>query len=265
MAQFSFNAYSEQQAAKRAASGKNEGNKTAFINSFLANDGDTVIVRFPYKSMQDIQFETTHNVTFPGDKWPKRVRCAGDGCVLCQQGIKLDTRFFVKAIVYTLDDQGRVTPIPAVWDRAAAFADIDIKSLIEEARDDFATDLCNLLVKIKRTGSGLNTRYNLSLSPNNNKVVYNPEVYKADFSILEPIDPIKIMTKTLDQYMQAVDPTKAAPQVASQNAEPTIAKVEVTPQYTSSPAANNTQAYTSVSQPSYSQPTEQRRPNRYTF
>ena len=73
------------------------------------------------------------------------------------------------------------------------------------------------------------------------------------------------MTKTLDQYMQAVDPTKAAPQVASQNVEPTIAKVEVTPQYTSSPAANNTQAYTSVSQPSYSQPTEQRRPNRYTF
>lgn len=264
MAQFSFDAYSEQQAAKRAASGKNEGNRTAFINSFLANDGDTVIVRFPYKSMQDIQFETTHSVTFPGDKWPKRVRCAGDECVLCQQGIKLDTRFFVKAIVYTLDDQGRVTPIPAVWDRAAAFADIDIKSLMEEARDDFGTDLSNLLVKIKRTGAGLNTRYNLSLSPNNNKVVYNPEVYKADFSILESVDPIKIMTKTLDQYMQAVNPTKATPQTTPQNVEPTT-KTEAVPQYTNSSVINNTQAPTPASQPSYNQPTEERRPNRYTF
>jgi hypothetical protein len=210
MAQFSYESYSAQQAAKRANStsgGQRPEGKTRFVNEWLKNDGDSVVVRFPYKSMNDINFETTHTVTFPGDRFGKRVRCEGDNCPLCKQGVKVDTRFFVKAIVYVTDPvNGTVSLIPAIWDRPAAFADIDLKGKMQEATEDFGTTLDNLLVRIKRNGSGLTTTYDLSLSLNNNKAVYNPSVFKADFSGLEGLDPSKILTKSVEQYMKALNP-----------------------------------------------------------
>ena len=205
MAQFSYEAYSAQQNTKRASSstGGARQNTTHFINEWLKNDGDSVVVRFPYHSMNDIKFETTHTVTFPGDKYGKRVRCAGDDCPLCKQGVKVDTRFFVKAIVYVTDPvSGNVSLVPAIWDRPAAFADIDLKNLMQEYND-----LTENLFKIKRNGSGLDTRYTISIIMN--KAVYNPEVYKADFTGLDEVDPIKVMTRTVEQYMKALNPDTA--------------------------------------------------------
>ena len=212
MAQFNYESYKASHPAGR--SGTTNGKpleKTHFITEWLKNDGDTVVVRFPYNSMDDIQFETTHTVTFPGDKFGKRVRCETDNCPLCAQGIKVDTRFFVKAIVYVTDEKsGSVTLVPAIWDRPAAFADIELKGKMQEADEDFGTNLSNLLVRIRRNGTGLDTKYDLSLTLNNNRAVYNPEVYKADFSILEKLEPAKILTKSIEQYMKALNPQAEA-------------------------------------------------------
>lgn len=200
MAQFSYEAYSQQNTKRTTSAGGSRQNPTHFINEWLKNDGDSVVVRFPYHSMDDIQFETTHTVTFPGDKYGKRVRCEGPDCPLCKQGVKVDTRFFVKAIVYVTDPvNGTVSLVPAIWDRPAAFADIDLKNLIAEY-----DDLTQNLFKIKRNGSGLDTRYTISIIMN--KTVYNPEVYKADFTGLNDIDPVKVMTRTVEQYMKALNP-----------------------------------------------------------
>jgi len=107
-------------------------------------------------------------------------------------------RFFVKAMVYTSDDAGKVTSLPGIWDRPAAFADIDIKNLIQEYGD-----LSDNLFKIKRSGTGLNdTRYSITIILN--KTVYNPEIYKKDFTGLETIDPPKILTKSIEQYLAAI-------------------------------------------------------------
>lgn len=203
MAQFSYETYSAQQAARRASSGtggSRNQTSTRFVNEWLKNDGDSVVVRFPYHSMDDIKFETTHTVTFPGERFGKRVRCEGDSCPLCKQGVKVDTRFFVKAIVYVTDPaSGGVTLVPAIWDRPAAFADIDLKNLMQDYGD-----LTESLFKIKRNGAGLDTRYTISIITN--RAVYNPDVYKADFSGLESIDPTRILTKTVEQYMKALNP-----------------------------------------------------------
>ena len=265
MAQFSYETYSAQQAAKRASAGTGSSrpqSNTRFVNEWLKNDGDTVVVRFPYHSMDDIKFETTHTVTFPGERFGKRVRCEGDNCPLCKQGVKVDTRFFVKAIVYVTDPtNGSVSLVPAIWDRPAAFADIDLKNLLTEYGD-----LTESLFKIKRNGSGLDTRYTISIITN--KAVYNPEVYKADFTGLEGIDPTRILTKTVEQYMKALNPDKEEPK--SKNLEKVISSPEEekavetalgmevthtahTPQTTPTPAADSTS--TDVPQ----------RPKRYTF
>ncbi len=260
MAQFSYEAYSQQAAAKRSTSaGGGRQNPTHFINEWLKNDGDSVVVRFPYHSMDDIQFETTHTVTFPGDKYGKRVRCEGADCPLCKQGVKVDTRFFVKAIVYVTDPvNGTVSLVPAIWDRPAAFADIDLKNLIAEY-----DDLTQNLFKIKRNGSGLDTRYTISIIMN--KTVYNPDVYKADFTGLSDIDPVKVMTRTVEQYMKALNPESA--QQESKNLETVISTPEehrAVEEALGMPAEEP--APTPAPQPqTNSNPQAADRPKRYTF
>lgn len=216
MAQFSYEDYQKQQNERKANnSQQGKGSAIHFVNEYLKNDGDCVVVRFPYHSLADMKFETTHKVTFPGEKFPKRVRCDGDDCPLCKQGVKLDTRFFLKAIVYLQNlTTGEVELVPAIWDRPSAFADIELKNLIQEYGD-----LTENLFKIKRNGSGLDTRYTISIIMN--KTVYNPEVYKADFSELEKIDPVKILTKSIQQYVEALNPSakKEEPQGTTTVAE----------------------------------------------
>ena len=261
MAQFDYNTYSAQQAARRANSSNTGGrtqSQTHFVNEYLKNDGDSVVVRFPYHSMDDIKFETTHTVTFPGERFGKRVRCEGADCPLCKQGVKVDVRFFVKAIVYVTDPtSGGVTLVPSIWDRPAAFADIDLKNLIMEYGD-----LTESLFKIKRNGSGLDTRYTISIITN--KAVYNPEVYKADFTGLESIDPVRILTKSIEQYMKALNPSTEEEPAASpapvkteekvvetnfgtqvtSTPVPTPAPAPVTSEPVSTPAANKPKRYT---------------------
>lgn len=205
MAQFNYETYAAQQKARSAnnSNGGPSGPEVHFMNEYLKNDGDVAVVRFPYTSMSDISFETTHAVTFPGKKYPSRVRCAGDTCQFCAQGVKLDTRFFAKALVYVVNDAGNVQIVNTVWDRPSAFADIDIKNLIQEYGD-----LSQQLFKIKRNGTGTATRYTISIIMN--ATVYNPAVYKADFSELNKVDASKILSKSIAQYNEAANPSAAA-------------------------------------------------------
>lgn len=195
--QFSYESYSAQQANRKPSGQGGNLPKTRFINEWLKNDGDVVVCRFPYHSMSDISFDSVHKVTFPGDRYGKWVRCEGDNCPLCRQGVKVDFRFFLKAIVYVVDsDTGTVSLVPAIWDRPAAFADIELKGLM----DDYG-DLSQCLFKIKRNGTGLETRYTINIITN--KAIYNPDVYKADFSVLEFVDPVKVFTKPVQMYIEA--------------------------------------------------------------
>lgn len=203
MAQFSYAEWQAQQAARKPSNAAKEDRpKVHFINEFIKGDGDVVVVRFPYTSKDDIMYETTHLVQFPGDKYKKRVRCSGKDCPLCADNVKVDVRVFVKAIAYVADDNGKIQLLPAIWDRPAAFAGIDLANLMEEYGD-----LSQCLFKIKRNGQKLDTRYTISYVAN--KVVYNPEVYKPDFSVLDGIDAEKVLSRPMESYVKAMNDTSA--------------------------------------------------------
>lgn len=264
MAQFSYENYAAQQKARGAnnSNGGPSGPEVHFMNEYLKNDGDVAVVRFPYTSMGDISFETTHAITFPGKKYPSRVRCAGDNCQFCAQGVKVDTRFFAKALVYVVDETGNIKIVNTVWDRPSAFADIDIKNLIQEYGD-----LSQQLFKIKRNGTGTATRYTISIVMN--ATVYNPAVYKADFTELNKVDASKILSKSIAQYNEAVNPS-----AASVNAAPAMPAMQpaAAPTYAApaqtyaaepvTPAAPQPQAQTN---PPFDVNPEPRRQTRYQF
>lgn len=264
MAKFSYENYAAQQQARNTNSASNGGNGVTvhFMGEYLKEDGDVAVVRFPYRSMDDISFETTHSVTFPGKMYPSRVRCSGDGCQFCKEGVKLDIRFFVKALVYVVGSDGNVASINAVWDRPSAFADIDIKNLIQEYGD-----LSQQLFKIKRNGKGTSTRYTISIIMNN--TVYNPEIYKADFKELETVDATRILSKSAAQYNAAINPAAAN---TAQTPNNTDAQNDSQPASVSTSTAYSAPAATTIPQASTTaQPTateiasEPRRQTRYQF
>lgn len=235
----SYQEHLAKQQARQAASGDV---KIHFMNEFLKEDGDTAIIRFPYKSMDDIIYTATHNVPMPGAPYGRRIRCTETpDCELCAKGIKVDERVFVKFLTYTIDEtSGEVVLNCTVWDRPAAFADLDLKGLMEEYGD-----LTQCLFKIKRAGAGKNTRY--SILPVVNPVVYNPQVYKADFTELEKVNAESVLSKSIEQYHQILNP-EAAPKrtVAEAVAHVQTQTTQYNPQY------SQTQVY--VQQPQMPQP-----------
>ena len=261
MASFNYDAYAAQEALKGTNPNGGLGPTVSFMNEFLKNDGDVAVVRFPYQSMADLLFETTHQVTFPGKRYPSRVRCMAVDCPFCAQGVKVDTRFFVKLLVYVVDETtGQVKALNAVWDRPSAFADIDMKNLMMEYGN-----ISNFLFKIKRNGVGMATRYSINIVMNN--TVYNPEIYKADFTELNQVDPIKILSKSVGQYNEALNPGMAqpaqaqpqaaygnAPQAPQQAFQQAVAQPAVTPQQFVQQAAPQQPVYQAPQQPVYQQP-----------
>lgn len=193
------------QRQKERGTQNGERAKIHFMSEFLKTDGDTVIVRFPYHTMNDIVYTATHNMVLPGAPYGKRIRCTETpDCELCKQGVKLEERVFIKFLTYTIDEStNEVVLNNTIWDRPAAFADIELKALMDEYGD-----LSQVLFKIKRSGSGLNTRYNVL--PVVNAVLYNPAVYRADFTELDTVDPAVVCSKSIEQYHELLNPTASA-------------------------------------------------------
>lgn len=231
MATFDYNAWSAEQA-KRSANTNNGGSRELkpvhFMGEYLDKSGATAIVRFPYTSMSDVSFETVHKVmgVFPNNKYGKFVRCTGEkDCPLCNSENadvrKKVTRFYAKAVVYTIEN-GKVVLNAAIWDRPAAFADIDLKNLMTEYGD-----ISNYLFKITKSGEKQDTRY--TILPVMNKTIYPDEQYVKDFSCLDGIDPKVILSKSMAQYNAALNPEEASAPVATANAaaEKVVEAVEI--------------------------------------
>ena len=264
MSNFSYEEYAAKQAAMRAANPQGgagnfaNGVEVHYVNEFLKNDGDTIVVRFPYHSIKDLTFESTHAINVTGRKFPMRVRCEGDGCEICAAGTKVDMRFCAKCLVYVVDDAtGGIKLLNAVWDRPAIFADTQMKTLFQEYGD-----ISNQLFKIRRSGSGMQTRYTVTIVLNS--AVYNPDIYKADFTELNTIDPAKICIRSLDKLKadrekQQSDETEDEPVVsvpagAATYNQPVQQPVYQQPVYQQ--PVQQTPAYTAPQQPAYSQPTQ---------
>ena len=243
----------------------NNQTKVTFLNTLLRNDNDVVIVRFPYKDLSDIKLDKCHSVQFPGDQWSKQVRCTGDAnCPLCAEGKKTSTRFFAKMLVYLTQPDGSIQIVPAVWDRPSTFVDVELAEKFRELEEDEMGPLCDNLIKIRRCGAAgsKDTRYSLTIA--HNKSIYNSDNYKADFSILEDIDPSRILSKDITKYLEAFHiessktdvenniPTETPNSVPDANPSDSKANEEL-PFSVTSKSTYETPRYT---QPNYNQPVE---------
>lgn len=262
MAQFNYEQYAAQQAARKTSSNTQNSDSARaevhFFGEFMKNDGDVAVVRFPYRAMSEVMFETTHLVDYPGRKFKARVSCGGNDCPICSQGVKIDTRCFVKGLIYVADDSGKMTCYNAVWDRPSAYADIELKNLINEYGD-----LTQVLFKIRRTGAGTSTRYTTSIVLPNNSI-YNDTTCPADFTELNSVDPSRILCKTVAQYNAALNPNAAAATAENTDAAQTVegtnvpyvapvreVPVQTVPAYITQPAQ---QATMPPATPSYAAP-----------
>lgn len=237
--------------AQRAASSKHgEGqNRTSitFLGTLLNKEGSSAVVRFPYHSMDDIIYTTTHTVKdYPGSIYGKKIQCEDHDCPLCAAHVKKDVRVLLKMLVY-VQEGNTIVPKVVLWDRPAAYADIDLK----DAFDSYG-DLTTRLFKIKRSGEKINTRYTL-LPIDKDNAIYNNTTCPIDFTELDNVDATKIMTKTYAQYQAALHPetrVTEAPKI-----EDSVTSVE--------PAAQPAPQHTTT--PVQETPAATVRSNRYTF
>lgn len=183
MAKFSYADYASKSKETHQSTANRERNVGYFS---LKDDGDEALVRFNYSSVDDFDIVTVHNVQVNGN-W-RRVSCLSDGhdsahkCPLCESGERVYSKFYVKLIEYTKDENGNVKAQAKVWERPVAFADT-IKSYLDEYGD-----LRNQVFKIKRKGAkgDIQTTYGLIFA---NPQIYKEELgYTKDFSAFESLD-----------------------------------------------------------------------------
>lgn len=170
MSQISFDEFERSQDT-RAAAGSNGGSPRVSYFS-LKNDGDEAIVRIMHDSTKDFDIVNTHRVSVDGR--PRAVGCNRDSredlskCPLCSAGVPVNKRMYIHLIEYVRDENGKITPMLKVWERAASYAYI-----IRDYINDYGP-LSECLLKIRRQGAAgsRDTSYNITYC--------RPEVYKNE-------------------------------------------------------------------------------------
>lgn len=178
------------------------GNDNEFNVGFfsLKGDGDEAIVRILCDQVSDLDILTVHPVTVGQSSFPNRnVNCLRtphdplEMCPFCNSGEKVKQRVFIKILQY---DENR-EPHAVVWDRPAGTYVPKLKSYI----DNYGP-LSNIMCKIIRHGSGLDTTYDII--PNINPQVYSLENYKKDVSAFEEFQVLgrMVLDKTADEMIE---------------------------------------------------------------
>lgn len=187
-----------QEYKKQEQSNGSEQVKTQFMGNLLKGDGSSVVVRFPYKSPDDFDIVTAHELVLPGNIYPQRVECTMEEngeCILCAKKEKKVNRFLVKAIAYIINNNTHtVDLVPVVWDKPTKYAD----ELAEKIKD--YGDLSDHLFKIKRNGVKTETTYSTDIVLN--KAVYKDDIYVKDFSLIEKLNPKFLLIRRMSKYLE---------------------------------------------------------------
>lgn len=140
----------------------------------LKNDGDEAVVRIMHDSTDTFDIVSTHAIQL-GGKF-RRVNCCRspydpvDVCPLCASGNASQQRFYIHLVQYERNEQGKIVPVPKVWERSVSYAKT-VKDLITTYGP-----LSNVLLIIKRSGAAgsMDTKYSIMYAPPN---VYNDATY----------------------------------------------------------------------------------------
>ena len=187
MSVVNFETYVQQEKEKNAKNNnfqKKEFKKVGYLNS-LKDDGDEVIVRFAYDDPSQFDIVTAHREMVNGKY--RYVSCLRNAyepltkCPLCERGDQVTSRFFVKVLVYELDENGNISANGKVWDRPISFA---------HKLSDYCKEYENLsdyIFKIKRRGEKGSLKTEYEIVPTNPNV-YKQDIYVKDFSCFETLD-----------------------------------------------------------------------------
>ena len=177
------------------------------VGYFGINDGQEAVVRFVINSTDDFEIYTVHPITVGQSSYPnRRVSCLRanpktdpiSDCPLCARGEKVQQRMYIKMIQY-VNENGQIVPKAVVWDRPAYSYAPQLKSYL----DNYGP-LTNIVCKIVRHGSGLDTKYDII--PNLNPQIFNEHLYPKDFSDFDKYNVLGtiVMNKSFDEINQFI-------------------------------------------------------------
>lgn len=246
---------------------------------YLADDGDTAIVRFNIADIKDVAITSKHGVFINGKR--RNVECIRgfndpvESCPLCASGSKPTFRVYIQLLSYKIEN-GKITYEPCVWDQPARFRET-LKSYFMDYGD-----LRDIVFKITRHGrkGDTNTTYSLIVA---NPQVYKNEDYVADFSAFDKFDLNRAMVllKSKDELQYYVENEEFPPvqsTTKSNNGVETPTKVsQPVPAYRNNLNANTWRSDNAINS-TYSSPNKevtqqsqessspvQRGPRRYTY
>lgn len=176
MAQMNYDDFSKLRTTGNTPERKSYVNSPSYF--YLADDGDTAIVRFNISSVEDLIVTPVHTIMLNGKR--RDVECIKpEECPLCREGVALSNRIYIPVISYTTEND-KVTAHPGIWNQPYKFG-ATLKSWIMDYGD-----LRNIIFKVTRIGKR-GTPASYSLAPANPKV-YRDEDFVADFSAFETFD-----------------------------------------------------------------------------
>ena len=259
MANFNFNEY-EAAHQKPASQQSQNGESKSYIQNIKVADGGEAVVRFFISTSDDIEITTVHNIdlfsTKTNKSYSKSISCLResyqdplDTCPLCAQGNEVKARAYIKLLEY-VNVNGEIVATPRIWDASKTNA-----RTVNSFLADYG-DLTEYLFKLKRTGTGTSTRYNLVPIPATSPV-YKPEVYKKEFEKFDDYYINPYLKKSFDEVQVYVETGKFPERVKESTQTPsdntsTTTEVE-TPRQVSQPTTN------------VEQPQQVQRPKRFTY
>jgi hypothetical protein len=205
MAKINFNSFSNDNQNQN----RNDGDYS--VKFFSIQDGESAIVRIMIDSTEDFDIHSVHKVKMPGFEYGRNVNCINDThnpatCPLCAAGAKIDQRIFIRMLQYkVVNNQVEITPV--VWERSVFDKVFGAQKLVNYITDYGA--LSDMICKITRNGTGLNTTYTPTFALNmmpNTKNVYRDDIYVkktdafGDFNVLR----VSVLDKNFDELTQFV-------------------------------------------------------------
>ena len=176
--QIDFTKYSETAQSNNQGGTRSDTPRVGFF--FLKNDGDEALVRILVDSSADFNIVGVHQCTFNGKQ--RNVNCIRtpeeptDNCPFCSSGSPVRYKIYIPVIEYVRGDDGRVQAVARIWERPASFASTLNNNITEYG------PLSDVILKIKRSGTGTSTTYNLLYAANENR---NPDAYPKKTELFE--------------------------------------------------------------------------------
>ena len=228
MAILSKNEFMAMQEAKQAQRQDYSQERKNYVSYFsLKDDGDEAIVRI-VNDPEEFEVYTVHPVTVNGKF--RKVNCINDinegvhSCPLCEAGVQLQNRFYIKLIEYTRDEAGNIVPEAKIWERPTSYIQRLVNLYTEYG------SLKDNVFKIKRNGAkgDMKTDYVFMFA---NPSIYNEQLYVKDFSAFDDYSPLgtAILNRNIDEMKdilvemngghigETFTPQVAQPQIASIN------------------------------------------------